>query len=108
MKPFDLKAALSGEPVMDPDGDIYVCTGKFNSDMKSMQLRHVTDEFWTAWCSFDGVKNQQQLHMAPKKVKKTVYVTLLPNGQAWWCENEGPDHSPREIDHFSREIEVEE
>ena len=86
-KPFDLKSVLEGKPVSYRN--LVICEflklGKTFEGLPVLRLALLggTEEFITAtldgkvlYCTDGG---DTQLHMAPVKVKKTVYVNLYPD-----------------------------
>lgn len=100
-KPFDLKAALSGELVTitgKPDvrykftkllTRVYADTPALEFDSPLGQGRFVSD------LNGKSTATDLQLAMAPKKVKKTLYVNLYPsswsgNGKQTWFSYDDP------------------
>ncbi len=81
MKPFDLEAALRGEPVVTRDGKIIDELFFFKSIDKIYGIIGKTVYYWNPDGSFwNDTKSENDLFMAEKpKVKKEGWVTIFKN-----------------------------
>lgn len=77
-KPFDIKAALSGEPVVDSLGNVYKFYSYTLYDDGSHRIKFTDPKGNFVGADLDGhiLLSDDSLRMAPKKVKKLLYINV--------------------------------
>ena len=114
MKPFNIDAAKRGELIITRDG----------TPAKFLFHEPDADEYWRVVALVDGqtlsfsdegrnyeaIDSDNDLFMAPHKVKREAWIALYPSGQAevWSTEASVRRACPRAVEYRQIEWEVEE
>jgi hypothetical protein len=101
MKPFDLEAAMRGEPVVTRSGEVW----KFGAHNPEAQGRHRLIG-WVAGMTrshqdngrYDSSESEFDLFMAPRKVQMWTRWFKDVNGKVWALHAKSPDDPVLVID----------
>ena len=91
MKPFDLKAAKAGAPVVTRDGTPAKYIAHVPEARRSSQVLCLVRDTVFAYAPnghYDPLRGESMLDLFMAGTKRTVWVNLYPSGEAYFYDNQ--------------------